>query len=767
MHLRFTPILLWAASYCLVAQTVPHPASPRAINGGGIVNAASYTAPVAPGSIATAFGTFAVSTTTGATTVPLTTSLGGLSLQDASGAKVPLFFVSSTQVNFQVPWELAGQSTTTLADTANGQTGTAQTVSLATFAPAIFSLDTTGSGPGAVLDSSYQLVNSTNPAVSGSTYILIYCTGLGPVNATVATGAPAPSNPPASTTTAATVTIGGVQATPSFAGLAPGYVGLYQVNVQVPASVAAGSSVPVTISIGSLTSNTVTIPVTTPPPAFNIMTTNINSFTPGTATLTGLPTVTVTNSDGSQSQAPSVGYQDGAFLEDKAIYFPWQVSNGGTTWVEVIKNGIPQSVILSYDATSGVAGFNNPANWTWFDLSTLDWAGKGTVPNSPAAFQGGTVVGNIVYPAPNSGHPYAVFIAYDASQALNSPSAYQTFVPPPRGGALGDKYGWCSGTNDGRFIYYAPLSDPLVGNSGNILRYDTTGAFSDLSSWANFDLGENISPNAESFQSAVYDGNRYIYFIPFHKNLIVRYDTWGGGSSANPAAFTNPASYTLLDPTQLNSPGYPAASGLGNPANLLGFTGTAVAWDSAHQNEYLYLVPWATFPGNVTGGVGQGAQDPVLQSTAARVRIATQNGAAWTSVDITSTTTSSSTSPNWEIFDLNTLTQNQAWPATWGKVFPADAGAFAGQSAIAGWQIAYNVTTPFPMVGFVPDKSQYFVQHSVDHALADPSGWYVAQVPSGYHGGTMGGGYDATDQMLYPSAPGTPLFVIQFTVPGQ
>jgi uncharacterized protein (TIGR03437 family) len=75
------------------------------------------------------------------------------------------------------------------------------------------------------------------------------------------TGQPAPANPLAQTTTNPIVTIGGVPAMVSFSGMAPGYVGLYQVNALVPEGSAVGSAVPVTISIGGATSNTVTISV--------------------------------------------------------------------------------------------------------------------------------------------------------------------------------------------------------------------------------------------------------------------------------------------------------------------------------------------------------------------------------------------------------------------------------------------------------------------------------------------------------------------------
>ena len=236
------------------------PGSPLlpSINAGGVVNAASFTAPVAPGSIASAFGDFLLSLPLAAAQSPLPKEISGLFLQFGGNTYAPLFFVSGTQVNFQVPWELSGQSVT-LTATVDGQAGAAQTIPLAPFAPAIFTVGAQGSGPGAILDASYQLVNSSNPTTAGAT-ILIYCTGLGQVTNQPATGSPAPLSP-LSWSAIPTVTIGGVLANVSFSGLAPGYVGLYQVNVLVPAGLAAGDAVPVVLSMGGVTSNTAVIAV--------------------------------------------------------------------------------------------------------------------------------------------------------------------------------------------------------------------------------------------------------------------------------------------------------------------------------------------------------------------------------------------------------------------------------------------------------------------------------------------------------------------------
>ena len=227
----------------------------------GVVNAATYTTPVAPGSIASGFGSFLLPFPMGATTFPVPTDLTGVSVQFSGGTQAPILFAADSQVNFQVPWEVAGQTQTTITASLTGENGSSQTVQLAPYAPGIFSANSAGTGQGDIFNLSFVRVDSSNPASPGD-YVVIYCTGLGPVTNQPATGAPGPSSPFAETTVPPMVTIGGVQATNvNFSGLAPGFVGLYQVNAQVPSGAATGSAVPVVLTINGFASNTVTIAV--------------------------------------------------------------------------------------------------------------------------------------------------------------------------------------------------------------------------------------------------------------------------------------------------------------------------------------------------------------------------------------------------------------------------------------------------------------------------------------------------------------------------
>ncbi len=127
-----------------------------------------------------------------------------------------------------------------------------QSVTVAPAQPAIFTADESGRGQGAIVNLQNQVVDASALASSGDT-VVMYGTGLGAVTPAVPAGVPPPSSPPAQAS-GVSVTIGGVAATVSFAGLSPGYAGLYQLNVVVPPGVTPGSQVPVAISVAGQTS---------------------------------------------------------------------------------------------------------------------------------------------------------------------------------------------------------------------------------------------------------------------------------------------------------------------------------------------------------------------------------------------------------------------------------------------------------------------------------------------------------------------------------
>jgi uncharacterized protein (TIGR03437 family) len=233
--------------------------APPAISSGGVVDGASFRSAITAGAIISLFGDSLSGTTTTATSLPLQTNLSGTSVT-INGAAAPLFFVSPTQVNAQLPFDLTA-GVANVQVTRDGVSGAAQAVTIAAFSPAVFTVPPGGTGPGAILHNSTGVLVSASAPAAREEFISIFCTGLGAVQPPVAPGSPAPSNPLAQTLVPATVTIGGIPAVVTFAGLAPTFAGLYQINAQVPQGVASGDAVPVAVSIGGITSNTVTIAV--------------------------------------------------------------------------------------------------------------------------------------------------------------------------------------------------------------------------------------------------------------------------------------------------------------------------------------------------------------------------------------------------------------------------------------------------------------------------------------------------------------------------
>ena len=202
-------------------------------------------------------------------TVPLSTRLPdtpeGTSVTfniPGSSITAPLFFVSSGQINAQVPFGVpVGTGTVSVQVRRGSETSAAQPVQVADVSPGIFTVPAGGTGPGAILHADFQLVSESAPASPGE-FLLIFCTGLGLVDPPVPSGNIGPTEPLARTLSPVLVSIGGIVTPAAFSGLAPGFVGLYQVNVQVPAGVPAGTQeVEIITGMNNVRSNIVTIAV--------------------------------------------------------------------------------------------------------------------------------------------------------------------------------------------------------------------------------------------------------------------------------------------------------------------------------------------------------------------------------------------------------------------------------------------------------------------------------------------------------------------------
>lgn len=207
-----------------------------------VTNAASFVPGMVAGSIASAFVSGIVETDGSAETIPLPETLAGVSVT-VNGRMAPLYGVASSpsgeQVNFQVPFESAGPGPAVVV-VRRGAVATAPfEAPLAAAQPGIFTLD--GTAAIAVRVEGNRLVTAAEPLAAGE-LIYFYATGLGAVTNPPATGAASPREPLAHAVVTPSVTVGGVPAEVLFAGLAPDLVGLFQVNLRMPAGVPAGNA---------------------------------------------------------------------------------------------------------------------------------------------------------------------------------------------------------------------------------------------------------------------------------------------------------------------------------------------------------------------------------------------------------------------------------------------------------------------------------------------------------------------------------------------
>jgi uncharacterized protein (TIGR03437 family) len=218
----------------------------------GVVNAASFTTALAPGSLISIFGRMLSTDETGAGRLPLPAELGGTTVTIGE-RRLPLLFVSRSQINAQIPFDAQGPAT--LRVTYAG--GSAEVpIAISDPAPAIFSA---GPDRPAVIHFNGTLVSDAAPARPGEV-LTVFLTGLGRPDREIVAGTPAPASPLISARGPIEAMVGPTAVTPSFAGLTPGFTGLYQVNLQVPADAASGSN-GLRIVARGISSNTVSLAV--------------------------------------------------------------------------------------------------------------------------------------------------------------------------------------------------------------------------------------------------------------------------------------------------------------------------------------------------------------------------------------------------------------------------------------------------------------------------------------------------------------------------
>jgi uncharacterized protein (TIGR03437 family) len=213
------------------------------LNPQGIVNAASwapFTAGIAPGELLTIFNSSNLAADTVVATSPFPTSLDQVQVS-IGGLPAAIYYVSPTQIAVIVPYAVAGPIAMVQV-TNNGVLSNAVPVYVNATQPGVLTQSENGLGYGDTEHADGSIVTAANPAVIGET-VSVYVTGLGAVSPPITDGAPGPtgtlSEVAAGSVTAA---IGGVAATVVYAGLAPGYSGLYQLNITVQAGLTAGDN---------------------------------------------------------------------------------------------------------------------------------------------------------------------------------------------------------------------------------------------------------------------------------------------------------------------------------------------------------------------------------------------------------------------------------------------------------------------------------------------------------------------------------------------
>ena len=217
--------------------------APPVLAAANFLNSASYQGgAVSPGEIVTLFGAnFGPSTLSGPT--------AGAQVS-FDGAPAPILYSAVNQTALIVPFGVAGRANATVTYSYRGVPSNSVTVPVTATSPGLFSADSSGTGPGAILNQDNSLNSAANPAPSG-TVVQLFGTGSGALSGGVTDGQII-SVPLPQLMASVTATIGGLPAKVNYAGPAPSLIaGVLQVNLEVPMGLAAGPQ-PVLLKVGGV-----------------------------------------------------------------------------------------------------------------------------------------------------------------------------------------------------------------------------------------------------------------------------------------------------------------------------------------------------------------------------------------------------------------------------------------------------------------------------------------------------------------------------------
>jgi uncharacterized protein (TIGR03437 family) len=215
---------------------------------GGVVSLAAGAPRIAPGAIFSIYGRELASGTESNSRLPLPGSIRGTQVL-VNGVVAPLFFVSPGQINAQMPVS-AGPGMAQLTVNRDGASSAVQSVEITSTQPDIL---TYGNNRAVAVNPS-GTINSETQAARGGEVIVVYLTGIGALDRVVPTGAGSPASPLAQVASPASASVGGKEAGLLFLGLAPGFVGLAQANVQLPDELGSGDQ-GLILRVGGVDSN--------------------------------------------------------------------------------------------------------------------------------------------------------------------------------------------------------------------------------------------------------------------------------------------------------------------------------------------------------------------------------------------------------------------------------------------------------------------------------------------------------------------------------